>query len=282
MRARPLDDAEDIVRRARDDDADASTSSATASARETLERFFSRWRTVADVKRARRTLARRALLEWRRVVERDVRARRCLAEAVQRHRSTTVSNALAAWRDAATSRRRQRRAFDAHVERWRRRRARMMFTWWFRVARSSARERERARAEAHELRSLDAELRLARANAERDAAVERAEMTEKMYKAIEFRDRKDRLRDERIAEEETRACVRGAVATRSEPKKGARDGDQKRRALASVLRELRAHAVEQFRLAEYEANQNRILCATSGSRAARGRLTNDERWRALL
>ena len=110
----------------------------------------------------------------------------------------------------------------------------MMFTWWFRVARSSARERERARAEAHELRSLDAELRLARANAERDAAVERAEMTEKMYKAIEFRDRKDRLRDERIAEEETRACVRGAVATRSEPKKGARDGDQKRRALASA------------------------------------------------
>ena len=158
----------------------------------------------------------------------------------------------------------------------------MMFTSWFRVARSSARERERARAEAHELRSLDAELRLARANAERDAAVERAEMTEKMYKAIEFRDRKDRLRDERIAEEETRACVRGAVATRSEPKKGARDGDRKCRALARVLRELRAHAVEQFRLAEYEANQNRILCATSGSRAARGRLTNDERWRALL
>ena len=34
----------------------------------------------------------------------------------------------------------------------------MMFTSWFRVARSSARERERARAEAHELRSLDAEL----------------------------------------------------------------------------------------------------------------------------
>ncbi len=143
MRARPLDDAGGIVRRSRDDDADASTSSATASARETLERFFSRWRTVADVKRARRALARRALLEWRRVVERDVRARRCLAEAVQRHRSTTVSNALAAWRDAATSRRRRRRAFDAHVERWRRRRARMMFTSWFRVARSSARERER-------------------------------------------------------------------------------------------------------------------------------------------
>ena len=86
----------------------------------------------------------------------------------------------------------------------------------------------------------------------------------------------------RRQEEETRACVRGAVATRSEPKKGARDGDRKRRALARVLRELRAHAVEQFRLAEYEANQNRILCATSGSRAARGRLTNDERWRALL
>jgi len=283
MRARPRDagddDARDTIRRARDD-ADASTSTSTSSAVETLERFFSRWRTVADATRARRALVARALLEWRRIVVLDVRTRRLVAEAVRRHRSATASVALAAWRDAATARRRRRVALDAHVERWRRRRARAMFTSWFRAARTSARERERARAEAHELAALDAELRLAKAAAERDAAVERAEMTEKMYKAIEFRDRKDRLRDARRVEEEARARVLpGAVAMRREPKtKTASTGDQRRRALARVLRELRAHAVEQLRLAEYEDERERILCATSsGARAARARLTNGER-----
>ena len=142
-----------------------STSSATASARETLERFFSRWRTVADVKRARRTLARRALLEWRRVVERDVRARRCLAG---RFKASLDDGRTRSRRGGgAASRRRRRRAF---MRRWRRRRANDVHL----VVSSGAieRARERARAEAHELRSLG-ELRLARANAERDAAVER-------------------------------------------------------------------------------------------------------------
>lgn len=266
MRARPRDDdAENTIRRARDD-ADVSTSTSTSSAVDTLERFFSRWRTVADAARARRALVARALAEWRRIVVRDVRTRRLLADATRRHRAATASVALAAWRAAATARRRRRVALDAHVERWRRRRARAMFTSWFRAARTSARERERARAEAHELAALDAELRLAKADAERDAAVERAEMTEKMYRAIEFRDRNDRLRDARRVEEETRARVLPAAVARvsREPKtKTASTGDRRRRALARVLRELRAHAAEQLRLAECEDARARILRATS-------------------
>jgi len=264
MRARPRDDdAEDPARRARDD-ADVSTSTSTSSAVDTLERFFSRWRTVADAARARRALVARALAEWRRIVVRDVRARRLLADATRRHRAATASVALAAWRDAATARRRRRVAVDAHVERWRRRRTRAMFTSWFRAARTSARARERARAEAHELAALDAELRLAKADAERDAAVERAEMTEKMYRAIEFRDRKDRLRDARRVEEEARVLP-DVVATRREPKT---TGDRRRRALARVLRELRAHAVEQLRLAEYEDERERILSCARRRRPA--------------
>ena len=107
-------------------------------------------------------------------------------------------------------------------------------------------------------------------------------MTEPMYKAIQRLEiESDPIERRAIAEEETRSARSRRRSRRgANRRRAARDGDPRPR-FERVPANF-ARAVEQFRLAEYEANQNRILCATSGSRAARGRLTNDERWRALF
>ena len=148
MRARPLDDAEDIVRRARDDDADASTSSATASARETLERFFFALANGRGRQTRETATPARRVRRCRRVSSARSRASvpppggsKNMAEAIERARGAERLHGAAPPRVPRTS-------SDGVAAA-----ARLMFTWWFRGAIERARESERE-PEAHELRSL--------------------------------------------------------------------------------------------------------------------------------
>jgi hypothetical protein len=228
------------------DDSDETSRERLLSAR-----VFRAWSTVVANRRETDAQLLSILRHWRQLASAESRERRALIDVVRALRVEVLQHVFDGWRRSARREKTVRVALEAHRERWNGRRAARAF----RLARSAARHRARERDKTTERERLEMTLELMRARAERDAAVDEAKMSEKVYKALEFREAKTRSQrdadadfvDEAIRLSRTNAAEEALVRA-----------NRQRAALVRILRELRAQAVEDLDYIDFREREARF------------------------
>lgn len=227
----------------------------TSRARLLSARVFRAWSTVVANRRETDAQLLSILRHWRQLASTESHERRALIDVVRALRVEVLQHVFDGWRRSAKREKTVRVALEAHRERWNGRRAARAFRAWFRLARSAARHRARERDKTTERERLEMTLELMRARAERDAAVDEAKMSEKVYKALEFREAKTRSQrdadadfvDEAIRLARTNAAEEALVRA-----------NRQRAALVRILRELRAQAVEDLDYIDFREREARF------------------------
>lgn len=214
--------------------------SATTTSPSTLGSSFKRWKSVVNVdnKRALRDI----LHAWRRETLKSSDERRDLIATVLALRTEVLAHVMRAWYRVTRERKARDAAVHEALRRAATRRKRDAVRAWHRYTRETNRRRVKTEAMEREKEALEMKLRLASAEAERDAALERARGTEKLYRAVDFNSNKirERWERERNAEREARAIALRETA-------GAVLDGCDRRALQSMLWKLREHYVQELR-----------------------------------
>ena len=205
-----------------------------ASSTSSLIVALERWRSVPRARRETATIRLRAFRAWRELANESARERRALVETVLALRVEVLRYVFDAWWARVGQKRRER----ALMVRARERRARAALRLWRSNARTEARQRAAEAARAEAKATLETKLELFRANAERDAALERAKSAERMICALQFRS----SRDARAAATEQNARAVAKTSTTN----GALVEGRNRQVLVRALRELRTHYVAQL------------------------------------
>ena len=214
--------------------------------------LFHRWRQYAHKKRNARTRFHLAFVEWRHLSRTTANEKRALVEHILALRVLVLGRVIRAWKEE-TQRRIQ---VDGAIERFEKiRSARLLkqtFQAWFRVTREELKSRWREEEKSVELERLSQKLDFMRLAAERDVALEKARMTENTYLAIEFRERKERERRERVGIEAFEPVDSG------ESEEALKRAQWQKQALVRILKELRLQAVADLDFIDYRDRQRRF------------------------
>ena len=218
-------------------------------------RVFRAWSTVTANRRATDAQLSSILRHWRELARTESRERRELIDVVRALRVEVLQHVFNGWRRSARWEKTVRVALKAHRERWNWRLLARAFRAWFAVARDAERHRVRERDKTTERERLEMKLDLMRARAERDAAVEKAKMSEKVYKALEFREAKTRSQRDADADFIDEAI---RLARTNAAEEALTRANRQRAALVRILRELRAQAVQDLDYIDFREREARF------------------------